>query len=87
MSTSRLNSISMVLTPAPDSAYEVEMIFSTPRICCMVDSRGDVRNASTVSGDAPGHCALTVSRGSWTFGRFSMGMFRQEKAPKRATHM
>ena len=33
ISTSRLKSISMVLTPDPDSAYEVEMIFSTPRIC------------------------------------------------------
>ncbi len=69
----------------PCCSNDSEMIFSTPRICWTVDSSGDVRKASTVSGDAPGQLASMKSRGSSALGSISIGMFRQAKAPRSAT--
>ncbi len=61
------------------------MIFSTPLTCWITDSSGDVRKASTVSGDAPRHIPVTLRRGSCVSGRSSIGMFRQAATPRRAT--
>ena len=58
---------------------------STPRIRWTVASRGEVRNASTVSGEAPLQRPVTVRRGSSVSGSISIGMLRQANAPSSAT--
>ena len=85
MSVPRANSTSMVAVPTPLRSSEVEDTLSTPRTSWMAASRGEVRNASVASGEAPRQLALTVSRGSSVSGRSSMGMRTHAATPRRAT--
>jgi hypothetical protein len=81
MSVSRANWISSV---APFSRL-VEVSSSTPAICWIDASTGEVAKASTVSGEAPGQVMATFSRGNSVLGRSSTGTPRQAATPRRAT--
>ena len=85
MSVSRLKCTSMSDVPVPWISLETEMTFSTPLTCWTTASMGEVRKASTVSGEAPRQCASTLSLGRSVSGSSSMGMLRQALAPMSAT--
>src|SRR5690625_7145536 len=71
--------------PLPFSSKDCEVILETPRTCWIAASRGDVRSASVVSGEAPAHDDATVRRGSVVSGRSSIGILRQVAIPRSAT--
>lgn len=54
-----------------------------PRTCWVAASIGAVRNASVISGEAPGQFALMLRRGREVLGRSSIEMLRQEAMPRR----
>lgn len=60
---------------------EREEIFLTPLILDNTDSNGDVRYASTASGETLFHDAVTDNLGYSVWGKSSIGILKKETTP------